>query len=145
MPPAQRTADIAASPEVVWAYLADIPRWASWDPDIASVYRIRGTIESGGSFSVRMTSGLRGTITFVEAVPARRSIWDATLAGGLVRAQGAFLLAPLREEHCRLCYRFQMVGLPGRLAGRLSGSMIADGVRDGLENIVQATGGHTPH
>ena len=142
MPPAQRTADIAASPEVVWAYLADLPSWASWDPDIASVHRVRGTIADGGSFSVRMTSGLRGTITFVTAVPARRSVWDAALLGGLVRAQGVFILTPLRGGHCRLCYRFQMVGLPGRLVGRLSRRLIQDGVRDGLENIVQATGGH---
>jgi carbon monoxide dehydrogenase subunit G len=142
MPPAQRTVDIAAPPEAVWAYLADIPRWADWDPDIASVGQVRGTIEDGGSFSVQMTSGLRGRITFVSAEHARRSVWDACLVGGLVRAQGAFILTPLDGGHSRLCYRFQMVGLPGRVAGRLSGRMIQDGVRDGLENIVQATGGH---
>ena len=142
MPPAQRTADIAAPPEVVWAYLADLSRWSEWDPDIASVDHIRGTIEDGGSFSVRMTSGLRGRIAFVSAVPARRSVWDAALVGGLLRAQGVFILTPLDEDHTRLCYRFRMVGLAGRVAGRFSRRMIRDGVRDGLENIVQATGGH---
>ena len=142
MPPAQRTADIAAPPEVIWAYLADLSRWAEWDPDIASVDEIRGTIEAGGSVSVRMTSGLRGRITFVSAIPARRSVWDAALVGGLIRAQGVFILTPLDESHTRLCYRFRMVGLPGRSVGRFSRRMIRDGVRDGLENIVQATGGH---
>ena len=143
MPPAQRTADIAAPPEVVWAYLADIASWAEWDPDIASVDQIRGTIE-GGSFSVQMTTGLRGRITFVSAVPARRSVWDAALVGGLIRAQGAFILTPLDEGYTRLCYRFEMVGLSGRVAGRLSRRMIQDGVHHGLENIVQAIGGHRP-
>lgn len=141
MPPAQRTADIAASPEAVWAYLADLSAWADWDPDIASVYQIRGTIDDGGSFLVRMTSGLRGRITFVSAVPAHRSVWAAALAGGLVRAQGDFILTPLDGGHCRLCYRFRMVGLLGRATGRLNARMIREGVHHGLKNIVQATGG----
>ncbi|MEL6348304.1 MAG: SRPBCC family protein [Myxococcota bacterium] len=139
MPIIERTADVAATPEAVWSYLAHFPAWAEWDPDILAVSGVRGTLDNGGRFDVRMTRGLSTTIVCSAVTHARRVVWTGQFFMGLVTAQGIFELEPLDGgRHTRLRYRFGMSGPFGRVAGRLNRRAVVRGMEEGLANIVAA-------
>lgn len=58
---ASGSVDISASPDEVWALLADIARWPTWNPDVEEA-RLEGELRPGTTFVWR--SG-PGTITSV--------------------------------------------------------------------------------
>lgn len=76
---ATRTVHIAAAPSVVWALLADIPSWPSWNSDIRDVSVPRG-VRPGATFTWRSGPG-RITSIFGAVEPAADTPASAEMSG----------------------------------------------------------------
>ena len=76
---ASGTVDVSASPGEVWALLADIARWPSWNPDVSAA-RIEGELKAGSTF---VWSAGPGTITSVlrSVVDGRELGWTGSTMG----------------------------------------------------------------
>jgi uncharacterized protein YndB with AHSA1/START domain len=64
------TRSIAASPETVFSFFADVERWLLWQG-------VGGEVDAqpGGSFRIRMPGGQVASGVFVEVVPHRRLVY----------------------------------------------------------------------
>jgi len=71
--------DIAAAAEVVWAVLADIAAWPTWNPDVKSA-TVEGPVGGRDAFSLK---GRAWTIksTFQRVEPPRLVGWTGTTFG----------------------------------------------------------------
>lgn len=84
--------DIAAPPEVIWAWLIRAQLWPSWYPNSANVRFISGPqpdLDLGTKFRWR-TFGVTIDSTVMEFVPPERIAWDAHAAG--INGYHAFLI-----------------------------------------------------
>jgi uncharacterized protein YndB with AHSA1/START domain len=61
---------VAASPDVVYAYLTDSDRWARWQGETARIEP-----RPGGLFRMRMGNGQTARGQFVELVPGRKIVF----------------------------------------------------------------------
>ncbi|MCC6237829.1 MAG: SRPBCC family protein [Dehalococcoidia bacterium] len=79
----ERSIDIAAPPEVVWAVLADVERWHEWTASIESVQRLdAGPFGLGSRALVRQPRLRPATFEVTEFNPGRNFVWT-TRSGGL--------------------------------------------------------------
>jgi len=70
---------IAAPPEAVWAILADLPTWPTWNRDVRSM-SVEGPIEPGTNF--RWKSGSASLRSTLQAVDAPRELgWTGVTMG----------------------------------------------------------------
>ena len=64
------TSPLAATPQQVWAVLADVQRWPRWDPDLASAM-LDGPVAVGATGRLRPTGWLVGRLHARVAAPFR--------------------------------------------------------------------------
>lgn len=70
---------IAASPDTVWAVIADLPAWPTWNPDVKSM-TFEGPLQPGSVF--RWKSGAASLVSTLESVEAPREIgWTGVSMG----------------------------------------------------------------
>jgi hypothetical protein len=70
---------IAASPDTVWAVMADLPAWPAWNPDVKSM-SFEGPLEPGAVF--RWKSGSASLVSTLKSVDAPREIgWTGVSMG----------------------------------------------------------------
>jgi uncharacterized protein YndB with AHSA1/START domain len=70
---------IAAPPETVWAVMADLPAWPTWNSDVKSV-AFDGRLEPGSTF--RWKSGSASLVSTLQVVEAPREIgWTGETMG----------------------------------------------------------------
>jgi hypothetical protein len=70
---------IAAPPAAVWAVMADLAAWPTWNPDIKSL-ALEGLVEPGSTF--RWRSGSTSLISTLHVVEAPREIgWSGKTMG----------------------------------------------------------------
>ena len=76
------TRDIGATPDAVWAVLADTAAWHLWNDGVKSI-RLDGEFATGGRFAMEMPDGdvLESTLTSV--VPGQQFV-DETRLGDIV-------------------------------------------------------------
>jgi uncharacterized protein YndB with AHSA1/START domain len=93
---------IAASPETVWQWMANIDGWPDWNPDVKSV-RIEGPPAPGTPFVWRVDSGtIRSVIQFVEG--PHTLAWTGSRLGiqslhvWRIRPKGSGALAGMEES-----------------------------------------------
>lgn len=70
---------IAASPEAVWAVLADLSAWPTWNADVKSM-SVEGPLEPGTTF--RWKSGSSSLVSTLQSVvPPRELGWTGVTMG----------------------------------------------------------------
>ncbi len=115
----EAAADINASPEAVWAILADIGAYPSWDSGVISV---DGTLAKGEIITVvsKAAPKRRFPVTVTELDGPRSMTWTGGLPYGLFTGVRTFRLTPtpagtefdLREEYSGLLLRLLWSRLP---------------------------------
>jgi hypothetical protein len=71
--------EIAADPDTVWAVLADIQGWPSWNPDITAA-TVRGPVQPGTTFTWKSGPGTI-TSTFQVVEPPAELTWTGKTMG----------------------------------------------------------------
>ena len=75
--------EVAADPDTVWAVMADIGRWPSWNPDIKAA-TVQGPVQPGSSFSWKAGPGtIRSTFQVVQR-PTELSWTGRTMGIGAI-------------------------------------------------------------
>jgi uncharacterized protein YndB with AHSA1/START domain len=102
----EASSSIAASPEDVWAVLADVAGWPSWDSGVDGV---EGRIAAGQKLRIRSQAapGRAFPVTVTAVEPPRRLRFTGGMPLGLMRGVRTYTLTPdgdggtsfsLREE-----------------------------------------------
>ena len=129
--------EIAATPEIVWAVLADLPSYPRWHPVFLSV---TGQLAAGSTLTITTThpaSGrnMTGKVKVRAVEPGTELRWVSTL-GGVTISERVFRLSPAADG-TSLVQSQTYRGLGGRRGGRLTLTAI-DRIRDAFEAINQA-------
>lgn len=87
--------DIAATPENVWAVLADLPGYPQWHPVFV---KVTGRLAAGGKLTITTTHpatgrALTARVTVLAAEPGAELRWASRLLG-LTISDRSFLLTP---------------------------------------------------
>ena len=130
------TIEIAATPERVWAVLADLPSYPQWHPVFVAV---NGQLAAGSKLTITTThptSGriMTGTVRVQTAEPGTELRWVSRLLG-LQISDRRFLLSP-SSEGTLLVQAGTYRGLGGS-RGRTTFKAIGR-IQDGFEAINQA-------
>ncbi len=102
--------EIAASPDVVWAVLADIPGWPSWNTSVKSA-TLEGEFVAGSKFRWKAGPGTI-TSTLQQVEPPRVIGWTGTTFG--IKAIHVYRLEQ-RGESTVVTSEESWDGLPVRL------------------------------
>lgn len=79
----ERSIDISAPPEVVWAVMSDVEHWHEWTASVDSVERLdSGNFGVGSRAIVRQPKLRPATFEVTEFNPVRNFVWR-TRSGGL--------------------------------------------------------------
>ena len=105
--------EIAASPEDIWAVLADLDNYPRWNPFIP---RIAGTLAPGERLEVRLAPPGGGGMTFrptvLVATPGRELRWlGRLLVRGLFDGEHRFTLEPIGAGRVRFVQEERFTGL----------------------------------
>ncbi|MGE0192457.1 MAG: SRPBCC family protein [Planctomycetota bacterium] len=112
----RRTIDIHASPERVWAVMADVTRWPEWTASVTSVELLDATeLRMGGRAAIRQPKLPPATFT-VTALEANRGFTWQT-GNAVVRATARHEIEPT-PEGSRVTLAVRFGGLLGWLMGR---------------------------
>jgi hypothetical protein len=100
---------ISATPEAIWAVLADGPRWTDWDSAVA---RLDGTIALGGKVTVypEVNPGRGFAVRVVELVPGERMTWRGGMPLGLFTGTRTYRLTPGPDGTVRFDMREEYTG-----------------------------------
>lgn len=78
----ERSIDIAAPPERVWAVFVDVERWHEWTASITSVQRLdQGPFGVGSRVLVRQPQLRPATFEVIECTAGRHFTWQTTTGG----------------------------------------------------------------
>jgi hypothetical protein len=130
------TIEIAATPEQVWAVLADLPSYPQWHPAFQAV---TGQLTAGSTLTITSTNPTTGRamtakVKVLTAEPGSELRWESKLLG-LTISERRFLLSPAAGGTSLVqdgTYR----GLGGN-RGRSTFKVISR-IQDGFEAINQA-------
>jgi hypothetical protein len=112
------TTDIPATPDRVWAILADIERWPEWTPSVSRIRRLdRGPLGVGSRARIHQPRLLPATWRIVELAEGRRFTW--VTGGPGIHAVADHSVEPIeRGSRVTLSVRFE--GLLASLVARLT-------------------------
>ncbi|MDB5807390.1 MAG: hypothetical protein JWN73_4712 [Betaproteobacteria bacterium] len=115
-------ADIAASPEAVWAVLADVEHWPEWTASMQRVTRLdSGPLAQGSHLRVEQPKLLPANFTITEWQENRNFTWvsqnpgSSAVAGHVIEATGS---------GCTVTLTIHFNGLFGGLVGWLMRGLI---------------------
>lgn len=122
MPSFSATRQIAASPSVVWRYLADVLAWPDWLPTVSRVEPLSSPELSIGSRYRVVQPRLRPTIWQVTTVePGRNFAWEASSPGLAMRADHT--VRSSRDGGSEVGLEFRFSGLLAPLVALLAGGI----------------------
>jgi len=106
----EATAAIAASPEVVWRIVTDLPGYTNWD---SGVERVEGKIVPGGQITVysKVSPGRAFPVKVTHFDPPREMRWASGMPLGLFKGERTFNLAPNANNQVRFTMREEYSGL----------------------------------
>jgi uncharacterized protein YndB with AHSA1/START domain len=133
--------DIEATPEAVWAVLADVERWPEWTPSMTLVRRLED-----GPFGVSSTARVRqprlpqAVYTVTEYEPGRAFTWAARSPG--VTTTGGHHVVSREDGHATVRLTLDQTGvlapLVGLFAARLARRYVtleAEGLKRRCESL----------
>lgn len=120
--------DIDASPDMVWAVLADIESWPEWTDSMTAVTRIDDGPLSVGSKARVEQPKLRTAVWEVTELDAPRSFTWVTRSPGVLTA-GGHLLRPSAHDGTTVTLSTTMTGILAPLVRRVLGARIEDYVK----------------
>lgn len=129
MPASQRTDNIKASPDVIWAAWTDIANWKTWSPTMSVSEPLDDSpFAVGKQARLHIRGGGTGiwTVTLVE--PGRRFMWDNVYRG--VRSTADHIVAPSPDGGSDVTLKFEATGLLASLMGLYIGKVARDNLRD---------------
>ena len=131
----EHTIDIDASPQAVWAQLADTASYGDWNP---FVRRLDGELREGARLDVEIAPpggrAMRFKPTVLAAAPERELRWRGRLlVPRLFDGEHAFRLEPLPGGGTRLVQAEEFRGL---LVGLAGGTL--EKARDGFQAMNEA-------
>jgi hypothetical protein len=106
----EATAQIAATPEAIWAILTDAPGLSKWD---SGIERVEGRIAPGETITVysKASPGRAFPVKVVEFTPGRSMRWSGGMPLGLFKGERTFTLTPQGEGMTRVHVREEYTGL----------------------------------
>jgi hypothetical protein len=105
----EATAEIQASPQVIWAILTDGPGYQAWD---SGVDRVEGRIAPGEKLKVtsKANPGRAFPVKVTEFAPGQRMTWSGGMPLGLFKGVRSFTLAPGTDGTTRFTVREEYTG-----------------------------------
>ena len=134
--------EIAAPAAAVWAVIADLDRWGTWNPLYVAA---SGAAKVGAALA--MTIALEGMkpqkarARVVTAEPGRLLEYEIVNLGGLVRAFRYVEIEPVGPDRCAVSNGEIMSGPIGNLLARVVGEKVRKGLQamnEGLKAKVEA-------
>jgi uncharacterized protein YndB with AHSA1/START domain len=114
----QRSIDIEAPAEAVWAVISDVERWPEWTASMSSVQRTRtGPLTIGEQVVVRQPRLPTLTYTVTAVDDGRSFTWEAGNAAS--RGVGEHVLTPRVAGGCTATLRLTQRGPVAPLVGAL--------------------------
>ena len=100
---------IEASPDRVWAVLADTASWPEWD---SGVVRVEGRVEQGERIKVisELNPKRAYPVKVAELEPGRGMTWTGGMPLGLFRGERRYTLTPEGEGRTRFSMREEFSG-----------------------------------
>ena len=125
--------EVAGDPETVWAVLADIQRWPTWNPDITEV-TVHGPIQPGTTFSWKSGPGTI-TSTFQVVDQPRELSWTGKTLG--IPAIHVYRLLPSEQRpgHTVVWTEESWGGLLARLLRRRFTTTLNTAIGTGLARL----------
>ncbi len=121
---------IDADPQTVFAVLAAIDQWSSWNPDVKSV-TLQGPVQAGTTFRWKAgPSSITSTLQVVD--PPRELAWTGSTMG--IKAVHVFRLQP-SEDGTLARSEESWEGLPARLLKGYSRRTLDNGIRSVLSYL----------
>jgi hypothetical protein len=130
---ATRSVAIGAAPSLVWAVLADIRSWPTWNTDVRDV-SVPDGVRPGATFTWRSGPG-RITSTFAVVEPERELSWTGRTLG--IHAVHVYRLEPWPDS-TTVVLEESWTGLPTRLLRRTCQAMLDDALDSGLTRLKSA-------
>ncbi len=131
---ATRSVPIAAAPSLVWAVLADIPSWPTWNTDVRDV-SVPDGVRPGATFTWR-SGAARISSTFAVVEPERELSWTGRTLG--IHAVHVYRLEPWPDSTTTVVLEESWTGLPARLLRRKCQAMLDDALDSGLTRLKSA-------
>jgi len=105
--------DIDAPAQKTWDVLADLPKWADWNPFIRTA---KGTLAKGNFIDVVVqpsgTKPINGKGEVLVLEPPHEMVWTAALLGSWIfRGKHHFVVEPTTDGHCRFRQYEQFTGI----------------------------------
>jgi uncharacterized protein YndB with AHSA1/START domain len=121
---------IDADPQTVFAVLAAIDHWPSWNPDVKSI-QLQGPVQPGTTFRWKAgPSSITSTLQVVD--PPRELAWTGTTMG--IRAVHVFRLQPSQDGTLARSEE-SWEGLPARLLKGYSRRTLDKGIHSVLSYL----------
>ena len=126
--------EIHAPPQTVFALYANVPAWATWDPDVRSS-SITGSFASGSTGKLKSKNGPEARITFTEVVADKSFTVESKLP-----------LCVMRFEHeitptatgTTAVHRVSFSGILAPLFSRVIGTQIRKGLPKTMAGLKRA-------
>lgn len=97
----------SASPQRIWALMADVPGWKSWNAGIAEI-TLHGPFAAGTTFLMQLPDGIAFTSTLLDVQP-NQGFTDETLIEGN-RVLVHHRIEPEADGNTRITYATEISG-----------------------------------
>jgi hypothetical protein len=105
----EATSTIEASPETIWALLADAPGYSDWEN---GVVRVEGRIDPGATIKVvsEANPGRTFPVKVTEFSPGQKMVWSGGMPLGLFKGVRTFTLSPQGNGATKFTVREEYTG-----------------------------------
>jgi len=131
----EHTEETTATPEAVWAVVADIDGWPSWNPGYAAAH-LDGPLTPGGSGTIKLPNGMQRSFTLFEATPLAALVIGGKVPGATQRF--IHRIEPLSSGGSRVTMAATMEGPLTPIFSRLFGKVIAGYYPTAVRQLVAA-------
>ena len=118
----ERSIEIDASPELVWAMYADVERWPDWTPSVTKLDALDGSdLEVGRRYAITQPRLPKLVWTVATVEPGRSWTWEQRSLGSF--AAGVHEVVPITGDRTLVRMSLEQRGPIGGIVGRLAARM----------------------